>query len=334
MQLFDSSASLADAGRACAPLRKAPQVPRSSRRTVNSCGRPCRQNCTRSSGATVNSRGRPCRRKHAVLGGTVNTSNLALHRLREGRRAISCSGAGMDGPRSLRFFWMSVGCEGHALRQRKLGLQKHMRRRCRVHLSVRDTCPIRRSDKETWGESGGRNVSGSPLFWKASNPRGWRAGAQNAAGAQRAFEARVVAREAVGKGCPALGQQTRPCAREESLVSRPGFCAAARLRCRGGGAIVRPLSWGELPESLQGCLVSVGLDETTFQAVAGTDWSREWRGWCDVRDSMNDSSIMEWTQRFLRVTSQNTNVWMSRQPHASAGIGEGGASLGAGRRRR
>ena len=69
-----------------------------------------------------------------------------------------------------------------------------------------------------------------------------------------------------------------------------------------------PLSWGQLPELMQGCLVSVGMDELRFLEVAATDWSREWHGWREVRSCMNEANVMAWKQRFLRVAAQNANI--------------------------
>ena len=65
---------------------------------------------------------------------------------------------------------------------------------------------------------------------------------------------------------------------------------------------------------MQGCLVSVGVDEVRYQEVASSDWSGEWHGWRDVHGSMNDASIMAWTRRFLRVATQNTNVGCRDNP--------------------
>ena len=86
------------------------------------------------------------------------------------------------------------------------------------------------------------------------------------------------------------------------------------FRRQGGGPISTPVTWGQLPELMQGCLVSVGVDEVRYQEVASSDWSGEWHGWRDVHGSMNDASIMAWTRRFLRVATQNTNVGCRDNP--------------------
>ena len=102
-------------------------------------------------------------------------------------------------------------------------------------------------------------------------------------------------------------------ARDDLSLLRSSMSAAGRelpTCCgrHGGGAMTPPASWARLPESIQGCLMSVGLDELRFETVADTDWSREWHGWQEVNSCMNDADVMAWTQRFLRVATQNTDV--------------------------
>ena len=69
-----------------------------------------------------------------------------------------------------------------------------------------------------------------------------------------------------------------------------------------------PIVWGQLPALMQGCLLSLGLDELRFQDIASTDWARTWHGWHDVQSCTDDANAMAWTQRFLRVAAQNSDV--------------------------
>ena len=77
------------------------------------------------------------------------------------------------------------------------------------------------------------------------------------------------------------------------------------LMHRGGGAAAASPMWEALPVLLQGCLVSVGISEGQYDGIRGADWAREWEAWGDVRNGMNDVDIMNWTQRLVRIISQN-----------------------------
>ena len=80
------------------------------------------------------------------------------------------------------------------------------------------------------------------------------------------------------------------------------------FRYQGGGAAVpsRVLDWHEMPPTMQGAFLSVGVEATAFQHLCERDWCREWYGWERVKQDMEDSEVLEWMEHFLRLSAQDT----------------------------